>query len=210
MSTLVSSIDAEFRRYRVLAEAAFAQLPEADLSAPGPGGGNSVATLVWHISGNLASRFTDFRTSDGEKPWRQRDEEFEPRAVTRAALEAAWARGWDLLFAALAELTDADLGAEVRIRGQRFTVDQALQRSLAHVAYHVGQIVYLAKALRQHEWRCLTIPVGGSAAYNANPIRDMPGGHLTIPGAPAAVGPTESIPRPPEDPRRRTPPPDQA
>ena len=201
MSMLVSSIEAEYRRYQLLADAAFAQLADADLSAPGPGGGNSIATLVWHVSGNLASRFTDFRDSDGEKPWRHRDDEFIGRTVTRAELLEKWSRGWDVLYVALGRLTDADLAVEVRIRGQRFRIDQALQRSLAHTVYHVGQIVYLAKAFRQQEWQSLSIPVGGSAAYNANPVRDMPGGHLAVPGAAPAGAATESSLPPRQDPR---------
>ena len=104
-----------------------------------------MATICWHVSGNLQSRFTDFLTTDGEKPWRRRDEEFHPRPVTRAELLTKWEAGWSVLFAALSELTDAHLGHTVIIRGQSLRVDEALHRSLAHAAYHAGQIVLLGE-----------------------------------------------------------------
>lgn len=155
---MIDSIEYEYRRYKALGESAMAQMADEALSAHPGGQSNSVATIVWHIAGNLESRFTAFRTDDGEKPWRQRDEEFEARIVVREQLMATWERGWTVLFAALAELTDADLTASVTIRGEPLRVDQALHRSLAHTAYHVGQIVHTAKALVGPEWRSLTIP----------------------------------------------------
>jgi uncharacterized damage-inducible protein DinB len=171
---LIKSIEAEYRRYREMAEAALAQVPDDRLSAPGPSGGNSLAIICWHMSGNLESRFTDFLTSDGEKPWRQREEEFVQRAVSRTELLAKWARGWEILFRALAELTDADLSREVSIRGQSLAVHDALHRSLAHASYHVGQIVYLAHSFCGETWHYLSIPPGGSVAYNANPTKEKP------------------------------------
>src|SRR5215470_727857 len=111
MNALIRSIEGEYRRYHGLALAALAQVPEPMLSAPGPGNGNSLATICWHLSGNLRSRFSDFLTSDGEKPWRRRDEEFSARIVAREALLAKWEEGWSVLFATLAGLTDADLAA---------------------------------------------------------------------------------------------------
>ena len=169
MKQLIESIRAEYVRYKKLAEDAMTQLDEASLAAPGPNDGNSIATICWHMSGNLSSRFTDFLTSDGEKPWRRREEEFHTRNVTRAELLDKWTQGWDVLFQALDELTDADLGRTVTIRQQPLRVDEALHRSLAHTSYHVGQIVYLAKGMRGKEWRYLSIPPGMSDAYNAAP-----------------------------------------
>jgi GNAT superfamily N-acetyltransferase len=163
---IVDGVRAEFTRYRTLGEKALQQVDEADLSRPGPGGGNSLATLVWHISGNLRSRFTDFRTSDGEKPWRRRDEEFVERPVGREEVQAKWDAGWLVLFAALDDLTDADLTATITIRAEPMTMALALQRSVTHTAYHVGQIVYLAKAWRGSRWSSLSIPVGMSEAVN--------------------------------------------
>ena len=166
MNSIVESIHAEYLRYRRLAEGAIAQLNDADLCAPGPGDGNSIAVICWHISGNLRSRFTDFLTTDGEKPWRSRDEEFLARTVTRAELLAKWNEGWAVLLGALAELTDEQLQQRVTIRHLPHEVHEALHRSLAHVSYHVGQIVYLAKSMRGPDWRYLSIPPGQSEAVN--------------------------------------------
>ena len=158
MTNVLSSIESEYRRYKALGEGAFEQASDEDLSRPGPGGGNSLAIVVWHVSGNLKSRFTEFLTSDGEKPWRNRESEFDSRTVSQRELLDKWEDGWSVLFAALAGLKDDDLPREVAIRGVAHTVAQALHRSLAHTAYHVGQIVYLAKALRGDAWRSLSIP----------------------------------------------------
>jgi uncharacterized damage-inducible protein DinB len=167
MSPHVEAIADEFTRYKALGEAAIAQLDDDELGLIGSDGGNSIVAIVWHLAGNLESRFTDFRTSDGEKPWRDRDDEFVLRSVTKSALLEKWERGWRALLAAISELTDADLPQTVTIRRQQLRLDQALQRSLAHTAYHIGQIVFLAKQIRSGGWRCLSIPLGGSAAHNA-------------------------------------------
>lgn len=164
MRTIVDSIRTEYLRYKRLAEAAIEQLDEAHLSAEGPNEGNSIAVICRHLAGNLRSRFTDFLTTDGEKPWRRREEEFRPRAVTRADLLADWERGWRVLLDTLAALTDDQLEATVTIRGEPHRVHEALHRSLAHTAYHVGQIVYLAKSFAGSGWRYLSIPPGGSSA----------------------------------------------
>lgn len=166
---IVGSIESEYRRYRLLGQGAIRQLDDDQLGSAGPGSTNSVATIVWHVSGNLKSRFTDFLTSDGEKSWRNRDAEFEPRRVTRAEAEAQWDAGWTVLFAALESLTDADLERSVVIRGIPLAVHDALHRSLAHTSFHVGQIVFLAKSLRGADWEFLSIPPGGSSAYNQAP-----------------------------------------
>ena len=167
MSPHVEAIADEFTRYKALGEAAIAQLDDDELGLIGSDGGNSFVSIVWHLAGNLESRFTDFRTSDGEKPWRDRDDEFVLRSVTKSALLEKWERGWRALLAAISELTDADLLQTVTIRRQQLRIDQALQRSLAHTAYHIGQVVFLAKQIRSGGWRCLSIPLGGSAAHNA-------------------------------------------
>ncbi len=162
---IIQSIRAEFLYYKTLGEKAIAQLDEAALSAGPPGGGNSIATICWHVSGNLRSRFTDFLTSDGEKPWRKRDEEFEARAVSRDELLEKWDQGWRVLLSALDELTDDHLERTITIRHQPLSVTEALLRSLAHASYHVGQIVYAAKAARGDEWNYLSIPPGASEQY---------------------------------------------
>ncbi len=163
MRSIVSSIESEYRRYKLLAEAAIHQLDDAQLCENGNGSFNSIATLAWHVSGNLRSRFGDFLTSDGEKPWRDRDAEFAVRSVTKLDVLATWEEGWAVLFATLQGLNDADLARNVTIRGSALSVAEALHRSLAHIAYHVGQIVLMAKTMRGTDWQYLSIPPGKSA-----------------------------------------------
>ena len=179
MPTVVNSIESEFRRYKALAEAAMSQLSEREMSDGPAGDGNSVATLAWHLGGNLASRFTDFLTTDGEKAWRYREEEFARRAPTRCELREHWERGWGALFGALGDLNENQLEATVSIRGVELTVPGALHRSLAHTSYHVGQIVYLARATKGADWEFLSIPPGGSEAYNANPTSERAESHAS-------------------------------
>jgi len=176
-TALISSIRDEYVRYKGYAEGALAQVAEQDLSRPGPSDGNSLAVICWHMAGNFQSRFTDFLTSDGEKPWRQREEEFAQRNVSRDELMEKWNAGWGVLLNALESLSYDDLYRTITIRGQSLTVHEALHRSLAPAAYHVGQIVYVAHAIRGSDWKYLSIPPGGSAAYNANPQFDKPRAH---------------------------------
>ena len=170
-NSVIESVGGEFLRYKDLAEKAMAQLGEHDLSRTSTDGANSIATICWHISGNLKSRFTDFLISDGEKPWRKREEEFEPREVARSELLEKWNDGWSVLTATLQSLRDDQLSETVKIRAQDLTVAEALHRSLAHISYHVGQIVYIAKSLRGSEWRSLSIPPGKSAEFNEKLMR---------------------------------------
>ena len=149
-----------------LAEAALAQLsPEQWFERPDPLS-NSVAIVVKHLAGNMRSRWTDFLTTDGEKPDRRRDAEFEHESGdTAVSLRAAWERGWALCFAAIEPLTTADLRRTVTIRGQPHSVLQAIARQVSHYSYHVGQIVYLARHLAGERWRSLSIPKGMSAQF---------------------------------------------
>jgi len=176
MRTIVPLVEAEFYRYKALGEGALGQVTPEQL-VEGSTVANSIATLVWHVSGNLESRFTDFLTSDGEKPWRDRDSEFEARNVTPEEVRAKWERGWSVLETTLSALQDADLSRIVTIRGVELRVDEALFRSLAHASYHVGQIVSAAKRFRGESWEYLSIPPGGSAAYAANPVLEKPSQH---------------------------------
>jgi uncharacterized damage-inducible protein DinB len=189
MSPHVEAIADEFTRYKALGEAAIAQLDDDELGLIGSEGGNSIVSIVWHLAGNLESRFTDFRTSDGEKTWRDRDDEFVLRNVTKSALLEKWERGWRAPFAATSELTDADLLQTVTIRRQQLRIDQALQRSLAHTAYHIGQIVFLAKQIRSGGWRCLSIPLGGSAAHNARGADESAKAHTRMLGQSHSIQP---------------------
>jgi hypothetical protein len=171
-SPLLDDFRSEYARYRATGERALAQLPDAALNRVPSPDGNSAAMVVRHLGGNLASRFTDFLTDDGEKPWRDRDAEFADREYTRAEVDEWWRRGWDVLEATLAGLTDADLGRTVVIRRQPLGVHAALARSLSHVAYHVGQLVLLSRMATGASWRWISIPRGGSDAYNAAPTME--------------------------------------
>ncbi|HVB39020.1 MAG TPA: DUF1572 family protein [Vicinamibacterales bacterium] len=154
------------RNYKALGERAIAQVADADLAAASNAESNSVAVVVKHLAGNMRSRFTDFLTTDGEKPDRHRDDEFELHAaLTRAELLAWWESGWRITLEAVEGLTPDDLLRTVTIRGEAMTVLQALNRQAAHYAYHVGQIVYLAKELTGGKWQSLSIPRGQSARY---------------------------------------------
>ncbi|HWA41336.1 MAG TPA: DUF1572 family protein, partial [Gemmatimonadales bacterium] len=166
-----------FRKHKRLAEAALAQLDDAAFFAVLGPEENSPALIVKHVTGNQLSRWTDFLTTDGEKPWRHREEEFAARSVSREDLLAKWNDGWQALLTTLDTLTDADLEKAVTIRGQSLAVHEALHRSLAHISYHVGQIVYLAHAIVGTGWKYLSIPPGGSAAYNADPKMEKPAAH---------------------------------
>ena len=157
-----------FRGYKRLAEGALAQLKDAEFFYAPDEESLSMALLMKHINGNQRSRFTDFLTTDGEKPDRNRDQEFELEAgVTREQLMQRWEGGWKCVFDALTALQSSDLSRTIYIRGTPHSVIQALQRALAHYAYHIGQIVYLAKHIRKAEWKSLSIPKGKSAEYNA-------------------------------------------
>jgi hypothetical protein len=175
---VVAAIEAEYRRYKAYAEGAFAQLSGDEVNARPNATSNSIAMIVWHMSGNLASRFTEFLTTDGEKSWRQREEEFAARAVSKPECLAKWEAGWKVLFDTLATLTDADLGTTVYIRRQPLLVRDALLRSLAHASYHVGQIVYVGKSLRGGAWDYLSIAPGQSDAYNREPTFEKPDAHV--------------------------------
>jgi hypothetical protein len=169
---IVAAIEGEYKRYKSLGEGTFSQLEDGDFGEKPTPESLSVAMIVWHISGNLESRFTDFLTSDGEKPWRDRESEFADRRVSRKEMIAKWERGWGVLFAALSPLKDRDLTKGVVIRGIQMTIGEALERSLAHTTYHVGQITFLGKMLRRQKWKYLSIPPGQTPAYNANPTRE--------------------------------------
>lgn len=175
--TIIESIRAEYIRYKTLAEEAVRQLDDAQLAAHTSDNSNSIATICWHVAGNLKSRFTDFLTSDGEKPWRHREEEFQLRTVTKAELLEKWEDGWAALLGALNGLGDEQLHQDVTIRRQTLQVHEALNRSLAHLACHVGQIVYIAKSLRGSDWNYLSIPPGKSDEYNRNPKGEHAAGH---------------------------------
>jgi hypothetical protein len=164
-SYLKDSIDL-FRYYKKLAERAMAQCPDEGLFTMLDAESNSIAIVVKHMAGNMRSRWTNFLTSDGEKPDRNRDTEFEAPPTTRAELMEMWERGWKLLFGALEPLNDADLARTITIRTEPHSVTQAINRQVAHYSYHVGQIVFLARHFAGDKWQTLTIPKKKSAEFN--------------------------------------------
>ncbi len=155
-----------FRHYKKLAEGAMAQVSDEQLSETLDPEMNSIALTVKHMAGNMRSRWTAFLTSDGEKPDRDRDTEFVDPPATRQALMALWEEGWQRVFSALEPLGEADLATTVMIRGEAHSVMQAVNRQIAHYAYHCGQIVMLAKHLRYADWKSLSVPRNRSADYN--------------------------------------------
>ncbi|HEY4303651.1 MAG TPA: DUF1572 family protein [Gemmatimonadaceae bacterium] len=165
----VQSFVDEFTRYRLLGAKAIAQASDGALNHVPVGDGNSIAMLVRHVSGNLTSRFTDFLTTDGEKPTRDRDGEFVDGFFSREEITAAWASGFEVVERELADLIEDDLQSTVTIRGTELSVHEALSRSIAHTAMHTGQIILLAKIEAGDRWTTLSIPRGQSAQYNANP-----------------------------------------
>lgn len=155
-----------FRYYKKLAEGAMEQVTDDQLFAALDEEMNSIAIVVKHMVGNMRSRWTDFLTSDGEKPNRNRDSEFVDPPATRSDLMKLWNQGWDVVFHALEPLSDSDLGRTVAIRGEPHSVMQAINRQLAHYSYHLGQIVFLAKHFKSSEWKSLSVPRNKSAEFN--------------------------------------------
>ncbi len=155
-----------YKNYKALGDAALAQVPDAAFTKQLDPDSNSIAVIAKHVGGNLRSRFMDFLTTDGEKPDRNREEEFEvPEEVSRAQVVEWWNSGWSVAMASIESLTPEDLDRTIYIRGEAFKVVEALNRSVTHTAYHVGQIVYLARHLAAPNWRNLSIPKGQSAAF---------------------------------------------
>ena len=155
-----------FRYYKNLAERAMAQVTDEELMAVLDDEMNSIAVIVKHMAGNMRSRWTDFLTSDGEKPSRQRDAEFVVPPSTREALLAVWEEGWQCLLGTLETLSELDLQRTVTIRGEAHSVMQAINRQVAHYSYHCGQIVFLAKHFKHNEWQSLSVPRRKSADFN--------------------------------------------
>ena len=164
-SYLTDSLDL-FRYYKNLAERAMAQASDEQLVTALDSEANSIAVIVKHMAGNMRSRWTDFLTTDGEKPDRNRDTEFEDAPATREVLLSLWEEGWQCLFKALEPLSEPDLQQTVTIRGEAHSVMQAINRQVAHYSYHCGQIVLLAKHFGHAEWKSLSVPRKQSAEFN--------------------------------------------
>lgn len=156
-----------FRSYKKLAEKSFAQVSDEEFFKTIDAEANSIAVIMKHIGGNLRSRWSDFLTSDGEKPDRNRDSEFVVETDTRESLKEFWETGWNALFETLQSLTIEDLGKTVQIRGEDFTVIKAINRAALHTSSHIGQIMLLAKHFRSSEWQTLSVPKNKSAEFNS-------------------------------------------
>lgn len=162
----LEAVISAFRANKGYADKAVAQLPDDKLHIALDANTNCIAVIMKHVAGNLISRWTDFLTTDGEKPWRNRDDEFVDTFTSRAELENYWNSGWQRLFDTLESLTADDLRRTVVVRGEAHSVPLAIERSLAHCGYHVGQIMLIARILAGDNWTTITIPRGQSAAFN--------------------------------------------
>lgn len=152
--------------YKNLGDKTFEQLHEQDFYFMPNAESNSIAMIIQHVAGNMLSRWTDFLTTDGEKEWRNRDTEFEEQHLTKEQLIALWDKGWDCFLCVLKNLTEDDLLKKITIRSEPLLVVDAIQRQIAHYPYHVGQIVYVGRMIKQQEWKNLSIPKGNSQQFN--------------------------------------------
>jgi hypothetical protein len=162
----LSSAIKRFKEYKTLGEKTFTQLNEEQMLQQPNEASNSVAVIIQHLHGNMRSRWTNFLTEDGEKSWRQRDAEFETQALTKEQLIQLWEEGWQAVLNALQSLTEEDLLKTITIRSQPLIVIDAINRQLAHYSYHVGQIVYLGRWMKDSTWQSLSIPKNESMTFN--------------------------------------------
>jgi hypothetical protein len=165
-ATYLESVKNQFEYYKMLGDKTIAQIPDEKLFWLYNDESNSIAIIVKHMSGNMLSRWTDFLTSDGEKEWRHRDQEFENDIKTKDELLQKWNDGWNCLFSALNALKEDDLSTIIYIRNQGHTVVEAINRQLAHYPYHVGQMVFIGKMICKQKWVSLSIPKGNSDSFN--------------------------------------------
>jgi hypothetical protein len=171
--TYLDSIKKQFLYYKTLGEKAIAQLEPEQLFISVNENTNSIAIIIKHLSGNMLSRWTDFLTTDGEKEWRNRDSEFEENSATKEDLMEVWNKGWNCFFDALNALEEKQLENIIFIRNEGHTVMEALNRQLAHYPYHIGQIVFYSKLLKQKEWNSLSIPKNNSNSYNTQKFAEV-------------------------------------
>lgn len=162
----IASAKFEFERYKSYGDKVFDQLSDEELFWRPSETDNSIAIIIKHLAGNMLSRWTNFLTQDGEKLWRNRDEEFENPPKTKKELVLLWEKGWNVLFEALNEINDSNFDSLVKIRNVEHTIPEAINRQLAHYSSHVGQIVFLGKMIKKEDWISPTIPKGQSKAFN--------------------------------------------
>lgn len=171
MAFLESTLQ-QFQYYKLLAEKAMAQVTDEQLNIKPNADTNSIAIIVQHLYGNMRSRWTDFKTTDGEKPWRKRDEEFDEIIMARNVLMQKWEDAWQCLFNAIANTQEAELSNIIYIRNEGHTIQDAFLRQIAHYSYHVGQIVFLAKTFSPGAWESLSIAKGQSEVYNSKKFKE--------------------------------------
>ncbi|GLU45492.1 DUF1572 domain-containing protein [Allomuricauda sp. NBRC 101325] len=162
----LSNVKFEFRRYKTMGDATFDQLSEEDMHWKYAETDNSIAIIVKHIAGNMLSRWTDFLTEDGEKSWRNRESEFVDSLISKEEILTYWEKGWNCLFTALDSINTSNFDSKIKIRGEEHTIVEAINRQLAHYPNHVGQIAYIGKMIKGNDWISLSIPKGGSDAFN--------------------------------------------
>ena len=180
MNSYIESIIKQFDYYKMLGDKTFEQIETKDIQWKYNNDSNSMSIIVKHLVGNMLSRWTNFLSEDGEKEWRHRDSEFEFAYFTKEDMIDAWEKGWDCLFNAVKPLQEDDLGRIVYIRNQGHTVAEAINRQLAHYAYHIGQIVFLGKIIKGNDWISLSIPKGQSLKYNEDKFsKDKERRHFT-------------------------------
>jgi len=166
MHSYLESVKKQFEYYKMLGEKTFSQIPEEKLFWKLNEESNSISVIVKHLNGNMLSRWTDFLTTDGEKEWRNRDEEFNDDIKSKKELLLKWNQGWECLFTALNSLSEKDLEKQVYIRNMGHSIYEAINRQLAHYPYHIGQIVFIGKVVQNDKWNSLSIPKGKSKDYN--------------------------------------------
>ncbi|GAA0744189.1 DUF1572 family protein [Gaetbulibacter jejuensis] len=165
-NTIISGIIKQFEYYKTAADKTFDQLSFDDINWQPNDTSNSISIIVKHMVGNMLSRWTNFLTEDGEKDWRHREQEFVATYTTKNDVLQAWEKGWNCLFDAIQPLKDSDLERVVYIRNEKHTVAEAIFRQLGHYPYHIGQIAYIGKLLKENHWKSLSIPKGQSEAFN--------------------------------------------
>jgi hypothetical protein len=173
-SIFLSTAIRRMKYYKDLGEKSFAQLTGEQMHFSSNENSNSIAVIVRHMAGNMLSRWTNFLTEDGEKEWRDRDAEFETHEMNKEAVIVLWEKGWKCFFDTVSALKEDDLLKTIHIRHEPLIVIDAIIRQMAHYPYHVGQIIYIAKMLKNDEWQSLTIPKGGSVQYNAGKMNKDP------------------------------------
>ena len=165
-SEFLASCNKRFKEYKTLGDKTFAQLNDEQMHHQPNEASNSIAIIIQHMHGNMLSRWTNFLTEDGEKEWRKRDDEFEVHSFSKEKLLALWEEGWKLFLNTLESLKEDDLLKTITIRSQPLTAIDAINRQMAHYSYHVGQIVYIGRWMKENAWQSLSIPKAGSIEYN--------------------------------------------